>query len=189
MMVAKISIKFIAILVLFMTSVSAFAHEGEHDAQHHEEGNKVDTPEEIKEYIAHHLKDSHDFHLFTDNGTGVSYGFPLPVIVWSSKGLVTFMSSAFHHDDAGKVIVAKNGTSFVKAHSKIYELNDGATSVSFDEEHHATNASKVLDFSITKSVFGILLIVTTVVKNTLHERKTFATKSPSPINTTTSINV
>jgi F-type H+-transporting ATPase subunit a len=68
------------------------------------------------------------------------------------------MSSAFHHDDAGKVVVEKNGTQFVKLHSKIYELNDGATSVSFDEEHHATNASKVLDFSITKSVFGVLLV-------------------------------
>lgn len=68
------------------------------------------------------------------------------------------MSSAFHHDDDGKVIVEKNGTRFVKLHSKIYELNEGATEVAFDEEHHATNASKVLDFSITKSVFGVLLV-------------------------------
>ena len=126
-----------------------------------EEGGQVDTKDEVSEYILHHIKDSHDFHLFSytnDAGERKHVGFPLPVIVWSSEGLVTFMSSAFHHDDAGKAVVEKNGTQFVKLHSKIYELNDGATSVSFDEEHHATNASKVLDFSITKSVFGVLLV-------------------------------
>lgn len=126
-----------------------------------EEGGQVDTKDEVSEYILHHIKDSHDFHLFSytnDSGERKHIGFPLPVIVWSSEGLVTFMSSAFHHDDAGKVVVEKNGTQFVKLHSKIYELNNGATAVSFDEEHHATNASKVLDFSITKSVFGVLLV-------------------------------
>ncbi|HAI40680.1 MAG TPA: ATP synthase F0 subunit A, partial [Maribacter sp.] len=51
-----------------------------------------------------------------------------------------------------------NGSKFVKLHSKIYELEAGALSVNFDEEHHATNAHKVLDFSITKSVVGILLV-------------------------------
>ena len=33
-----------------------------------------------------------------------------------------------------------------------------ASKVAFDETHHATNAHKVLDFSITKSAFGILVI-------------------------------
>ena len=67
------------------------------------------------------------------------------------------MSSAFHHDDAGHVIVEKNDSRFVKIHSKIYELEEGATTVNFDDHHHPTNAHKVLDFSITKSVVGILL--------------------------------
>ncbi|QLG45207.1 F0F1 ATP synthase subunit A [Costertonia aggregata] len=126
-----------------------------------QEEGPVNGKEEVDAYIKHHIKDSHDFHLFSytdDTGERRHVGFPLPVIVWSSKGLVTFMSSAFHHDDDGEVIVEKGGTRFVKLHSKIYELNEGASSVSFDEEHHATNASKVLDFSITKSVVGILLV-------------------------------
>ena len=84
--------------------------------------------------------------------------FSLPVIVWSSNGLATFMSSAFHHDDDGEVVVERNGSSFVKLHSKIYELEAGASQVEFDETNHATNAHKVLDFSITKSVMGILLV-------------------------------
>ncbi|MDF4220140.1 F0F1 ATP synthase subunit A [Maribacter sp. M208] len=121
----------------------------------------VSGKEQVDAYILHHLKDSHDFHLFSytsDSGERKHVGFPLPVILWSSNGLVTFMSSEFHHDDNGQVIVEKNGSKFVKLHSKIYELEAGASSVSFDEEHHATNAHKVLDFSITKSVVGVLLV-------------------------------
>ena len=121
----------------------------------------VSTKEQVDEYILHHLKDSHDFHLFSysnDAGERKHIGFPLPVILWSNNGLATFMSSEFHHDDNGQVVVERNGSKFVKLHSKIYELNDGATAISFDEEHHATNASKVWDFSITKSVFGVLVV-------------------------------
>ncbi|MEP2237259.1 MAG: F0F1 ATP synthase subunit A [Maribacter sp.] len=121
----------------------------------------VSSKEQVDEYILHHLKDSHDFHLFSytsDSGERKHVGFPLPVILWSSNGLATFMSSEFHHDDNGHVIVEKNASKFVKLHSKIYELDAGASTVSFDEEHHATNAHKVLDFSITKSVVGVLLV-------------------------------
>ncbi|MDF4201518.1 F0F1 ATP synthase subunit A [Maribacter sp. SA7] len=121
----------------------------------------VSSKEQVDEYILHHLKDSHDFHLFSytsDSGERKHVGFPLPVILWSNNGLATFMSSEFHHDDNGHVIVEKNGSKFVKLHSKIYELDAGASTVSFDEEHHATNAHKVLDFSITKSVVGVLLV-------------------------------
>ena len=157
MVVLKKSIKFIAVLVLMMTSFSVFANNPQHENEAHSEGNKVDSPEEITEYIQHHLKDSHDFHLYTNNETGKHYGFPLPVIVWTSEGLRTFMSSAFHHDDNGHVIVEKDGVSLTKLHSKIYELEEGAEEIQFDEHHHPTNAHKVLDFSITKSVFGMLL--------------------------------
>lgn len=135
-------------------------------AQHHEEkggedGGEINTNQEVKDYILHHIKDSHDFTLWSytnDAGERKHIGFPLPVILWSSKGLVTFMSSEFHHNDDGHVVVEKNGQKFAKIHSKIYELETGASSVSFDDTHHATNAHKLLDFSITKSVFGILLV-------------------------------
>ncbi|QDO93127.1 F0F1 ATP synthase subunit A [Formosa sediminum] len=160
MMVAKKSIKFIVVLVLLMTTVSTFAKEGKQEGQHHEKGNKVDTPEKIKEYIAHHLKDSHDFHFFSytnDAGERKDISMPLPVILWTSEGLVTFMSSEFHHDDSGQVIVEKKGVKLTKIHSKIYELEAGADAVVFDDHHHAENAHKVLDLSITKSVFGMLI--------------------------------
>jgi len=126
-----------------------------------QEEGPVTGKEEVDAYIKHHIKDSHDFHLFSytnDEGARKHVGFPLPVIVWGENGLTTFMSSAFHHDDDGKVIVEKNNSKFVKLHSKIYELEAGASSVNFDEEHYATNAHKVLDLSITKSVVGVFLV-------------------------------
>ena len=156
MMIAKRSIKLIiALFCVLITSVSLAETNQSHQEDHN--GNTIDTPSEIKEYIQHHLKDSHDFHLFTNNKTGKHWSMPLPVIVWTSNGLKTFMSSEFHHDDNGEVVVEKGDTRLVKIHSKIYELDNGATTVAFDDAHHPTNAHKVLDFSITKSVFGMLL--------------------------------
>ena len=121
----------------------------------------VSSEAEISEYILHHIKDAHDFHLFSYNdseGHRKHFGFPLPVIVYSSKGLRTFMSSEFHHDDSGHHVVESKGVSLVKYHEKIYELEEGAHGVEFDEQHHPTNAHAVLDLSITKSVFGFLLV-------------------------------
>jgi F-type H+-transporting ATPase subunit a len=161
MKIAKKSIKFltIAVIALFSATIFAGGTDKKHDNQN--DGGRVNTKEEVEAYILHHIKDSHDFALYSytnDAGERKHLGFPLPVILWSSDGLVTFMSSEFHHNDDGHVIVEKNGTKFAKVHSKIYELDKGSSSISFDADHHPTNAHKALDFSITKSVVGILLI-------------------------------
>ncbi len=155
------SIKILALIVGALFSVNSYALETAEKQNNQNDGGQVDTKEEVEAYILHHLKDSHDFHLFSytnDAGERKHIGMPLPVILWSSDGLVTFMSSEFHHNDDGHVIVEKNGLKFTKIHSKIYELEAGATAVTFDADHHATNAHKVLDLSITKSVVGVLLI-------------------------------
>jgi len=106
---------------------------------------------DTKELIFHHITDSHSFHIAGD------LSMPLPVILWTDNGLVTFMSSEFHHDVEGKTIVEKNGLKFINLHEKIYQLDAGATTVAFDAEHHATNASKPMNFSITKNVFSMFL--------------------------------
>lgn len=158
MKIVSNSIKILSVLFFLNAAVSFAATKDEPNSQ---DGGKVNTQEEVTDYILHHIKDAHDFHLFSytsDAGVRKHIGFPLPVIVWTSNGLVTFMSSEFHHDDDGKVIVEKGGVKLTKLHSKIYELEAGASTINFDEEHHPTNASKVLDFSITKSVFGVLVI-------------------------------
>lgn len=154
--------------ITFFSFATVFAQDAldvEPSAAHEEvmdnDGGKINTGDEINEYIKHHLKDAHDFHLFSytsEAGERKHVGFPLPVIVWSSEGLKVFMSSEFHHDDTGEVKVDAGGVNLVKLHSKIYELNDGADSVVFDDEHHPVNAAQLLDFSITKSVFGTLII-------------------------------
>ncbi len=157
MAIATKSIKFLVLFTIVFTSFTAFAGG---DSPSSDKDGEINTPKGIKEYIKHHLKDSHDFSLFSysnDAGERKHVGFPLPVIVWTSNGLKTFMSSEFHHNDDGHVLVEKGDTKLTKIHGKIYELDAGAATVSFDAEHHATNAHKVLDFSITKSVFGILL--------------------------------
>ncbi|ALM08418.1 ATP synthase F0 subunit A [Sediminicola sp. YIK13] len=145
----------IALLFIFLTTFNGYS-----TSEPAQEG-EVNGEEEVSEYILHHIKDAHDFHLFSytnSEGARKHVGFPLPVIVWSSNGLVTFMSSEFHHDDNGEVLVERNGLKFAKVHSKIYELPASAEAAEFDEEHHIENGAKVLDLSITKSVVGILLV-------------------------------
>lgn len=149
MMIAKKSIKIFTVLVFTLLSYVA-------GAEHHEKaesGGQIDTPEEIKAYIKHHLQDSHDFVLYTDGATGHHVGFPLPVIIWD-EGLHTFMSSAFHH---GEEVVESNGKHYAIHHGKIYRT-DGEGTINMDEHHHATNV-RPLDFSITKSAFGMFLVM------------------------------
>jgi F-type H+-transporting ATPase subunit a len=163
MKVAQKTIKFLLIAVIALFFTTSFASESDKKHDNQNDGGRINTKEEVEAYILHHIKDSHDFSLFSytsDEGERKHIGFPLPVILWSSEGLVTFMSSEFHHNDDGHVIVEKKRLKFAKIHSKIYELDKGAATLSFDETHHATNAHKILDFSITKSVVGILLIGT-----------------------------
>lgn len=118
------------------------------------EGSKADKPFDTKELIFHHITDSHSFHVAGD------LALPLPVILWTDGGLVSFMSSEFHHDVEGKTIVERNGLKFVNIHEKIYQLDQGASAVTFDDQHHATNAARPMDFSITKNVFSMFLSLT-----------------------------
>jgi F-type H+-transporting ATPase subunit a len=115
------------------------------------EGSESDDPFDTKELIFHHITDSHSFHI------AGHLAMPLPVILWTDNGLVTFMSSEFHHDLDGKTVVEKNGLKFVNLHDKIYQLDPGASAVTFDAAQHATNASRPKDFSITKNVFSMFL--------------------------------
>jgi len=159
MKVAQQTFKFFVIISMLFASTFAMADTPINKGG--DDGGQVDTKKEVEDYILHHIQDSHDFSLFSytsDSGERKHVGFPLPVIVWGSNGLTTFMSSEFHHNDDGSVIVEKNESKFVKVHSKILELDAGASTVTYDAEHHATNAHKVWDFSITKSVVGVLVI-------------------------------
>ncbi|TVZ56341.1 ATP synthase F0 subcomplex A subunit [Lutibacter sp. Hel_I_33_5] len=144
------TIKNVLFSVLFLAySLNGFAS----DKDQEPETKNFDA----KSMILHHVKDAHEFHLLDWKGKPVSLS--LPIILWTDNGLTTFMSSEFHHDDEGHTIVETNGGKFVKFHEKIYQLNEGATTVAFDADHHPTNAKIPLDFSITRNVFMMWISV------------------------------
>ena len=130
---------------LLSGTISGADHES---AEEHEKESGFDP--------VHHVMDAHSIHLYGEGHDAIS--IPLPVILWTENGLVTFMSSAFHHDDKGIEKVERNGMTFVKSHEKIYQLNSGEHALHLNHETHAPeNAIKPLDFSITKVVVGVFL--------------------------------
>ena len=143
------------------------------------EGSDPEEPFNTEELIFHHITDSHSFHVAGD------FSVPLPVLLWTDNGFVSFMSSEFHHDVEGKTIVSKKGMNFVNLHEKIYQLNPGETAVVFNKKHELTTAKKPTDISITKNVFSmflsviiLLLLFTTAARS---YRKSGANNMPSGI--------
>ena len=141
-------------LLFSVLILSQFSFAKEKEEQHGEEGHGKDLKTEIKEYIQHHLQDSHDFSLFsytTDAGEHKYVGFPLPVILWD-EGLIVFSSSKLHH---GETLAEVDGNYYKLYHSKIYRTDADGT-INYDEDHHPTNI-KPIDFSITKNVVMIII--------------------------------
>lgn len=159
-MFKKISILFLLITTNLFVANAGNTSVSEDTTQNQEAGDYDPVP-----VIMHHISDAHEWHFWDtkdENGVEHAASIPLPIILYTEKGIVSFMSSAFHHDDEGKVVVERNGERFVKVHGKIYyasqEADHGAyvTHAEEEGEHVVTNA-KPLDFSITKNVAGIFL--------------------------------
>ena len=128
----------------------AVAHEGKQEGAHAE---PKDVKTEIKEFINHHLLDSHSFNFNANKETGEHYGFSLPIILWDN-GLQVFSSAEFHHGPVADV-AEHNGNFYKLHHEKIYKTDAKGT---LTEAHgHPTNV-RPLDLSITKSVIGILFV-------------------------------
>lgn len=153
-------IREVVLSLLLLTSISLLAqehatHEIKNDELNHENSHEVKSNEDFNpsEMINHHIGDAHEFHIADWKGHSIS--LPLPIILWTNNGLVTFMSSEFHHDQDGKKIVEKNGLQFVRLHENIFyadKIHDGHAEV-FDF------SSRPYDFSITKNVFSMLMSV------------------------------
>ncbi len=93
--------------------------------------------------ITEHISDSYGWHMWGEGHHAVS--IPLPVILYSDKGLDIFMSSAFHHGQED--VVAKNTYRLEENHIKVIEngvVNEEAT-------------AKLTDLSITKNVMSLLV--------------------------------
>jgi F-type H+-transporting ATPase subunit a len=129
------------------------------DTLHSAEAVHADAGEEEKfnpgEMIMHHISDAHQIHFI-----GQLY-MPLPVIVWNHGHLDVFMSSAFWNgfDEHGelqfKPYTASSGVTYENHHESIVIATEGG----HGHDAHSASHEKPMDFSITKSVFGMLFII------------------------------
>jgi F-type H+-transporting ATPase subunit a len=134
------------------------SHEHEAVVNDHADGHEAD--EFIAgEYIIHHIADAHDIHLFGD------VHIPLPVLLYiEGEGVQVFMSNAFDgHGHGDKHFTNKESVDFT-LHAEDSELTNGEAIVAggISAEKAGVQLS-VFDFSITKSVFGMLMILTLMV--------------------------
>ncbi|MGB2278696.1 MAG: F0F1 ATP synthase subunit A [Flavobacteriales bacterium] len=140
--------------------------------------DQKDTPEEVKGFIKHHLKDAHYFELF--HGAKM----PLPIIVWDN-GIQFFLSSDFKKVKVKEVTapdstitfvplsesdtVAKESTDYLYEskssnysifHGKIVAAKHGdmLLKLNSDGKKKLVSHSSLIDFSITKNVLMTLLI-------------------------------
>jgi F-type H+-transporting ATPase subunit a len=155
MVISNKPLRFIIAALVVCLPLISFANSGQDAIKVKKEvaseahSESTDVKSKIKEFINHHLLDSHDFTLSSNEETGEHFGFSLPIILWDG-GLQVFSSSKFNH---GEAVAESNGNYYVLRHEKIYKTNSKGD---LNEEHgHPTNETP-LDFSITKSVVGIL---------------------------------
>ncbi len=116
-------------------------------AQHTSDVNGHDTHEQkfnAGELIMGHIGDAYDWHLWGEGHNSTS--IPLPVIIYSDKGLDIFLSSKFHHgQDAYE---GKYTYRLVGGKVAVVDANGN-----IDEEANA----KLWDISITKNAFAIFM--------------------------------
>jgi len=135
------------LIFVFIVLLNLFSFAEQQNSKYNGNTNpQKDIKTEIKDFINHHLQDTHDFHLTK----GLS--FPLPVILWDSEFQV-FSSSKFHH---GEVVAEHNENYYKLYHGKIYKTDREGT-ITYDENNYVIN-KKPLDFSITKNVCFILIV-------------------------------
>ena len=144
---------FLAVLTLL--PAKTFAYEPVEEQNNHDEvvadtlKNSTETAEEGKFNAGHmimeHIGDSHQWHLWGDHGHAVH--IPLPVILWTDKGLEIFSSSRVeHHEDV-----------YIGTHYK-YMLHDEHIEIVDDFGNVNEEATaKIKDFSITKNALTILV--------------------------------
>lgn len=174
---------FIAFLASF--SVNAIAQEAHGEEAHateatateHKEGAEAAAGEagehnakfDAGKMITEHISDSHEWHLWGDHHNPTS--IPLPVILYTDKGLDVFMSSAFHHGEE----VVHGKYDYKIEHDHIHAVNaEGAV----DEAATAN----IYDLSITKNVatlfFSVTLLIVVFVSVASKYKKN-PTKAPS----------
>jgi F-type H+-transporting ATPase subunit a len=136
------------------TAAAPPSHEGE------TAGSESEEPFNAGKMIIDHIVDSYEWHIMTIGHTHVSV--PLPVILIYNGKVDIFMSSKFHHGHASHLGYKIEDQGSRKG--KIVRVKEGTMET--DE-----NAGRIIDLSITKTVFAIwvscvliILIFTSVAR-------------------------
>jgi F-type H+-transporting ATPase subunit a len=148
---------FSLLFILFILSpIKIFGYEPPEEAVVQDPASMVDTTKaksDVKkeegfkagEMIMEHIGDSHQWHLWGDHGDGAH--IPLPVILWTDKGLEVFSSSHVeHHEDIyqGKYYKYMLKDEHIEIVDDYGNVNEDAT-------------AKLKDFSITKNAATIII--------------------------------
>ena len=142
---------FFGLLVVIATT-TARAEDG-HDHGHDQEAFNPSN------FIIHHIADAHEIHLWGD------VHIPLPIIVYTAEhGLDVFMSSAFEGHGDVRVAERPSGVMYELSHGHIVVAGDHAghdhgSHEDHDHADHDHHGPVVYDMSITKSIFGMLLML------------------------------
>lgn len=172
-MIATKPLKIVLLAIAMLFSFVQISYSQEHEVEHSSE-NQSEKEFNASDLINHHIADSHEFHLF-DWG-GKSYSMPLPIILYTENGLVTFLSSEFHHDNTGEVVVEKKGQKLVRIHDNIFyadKIHDGhAEALDY--------SIRPLNFSITKLVFSMLMSVIILTLIFLSVAKSYKNNPSAP---------
>jgi len=134
---------FLFFLLISGTTISSFGQEAEEKTEVAGHGESHEEAFDASTFIMEHLADSHEWHLWTvkdAEGHDKHIAIPLPVILYSKEnGLAIFMSGKLAH-----------GNSY-----KGYKLEEGVI-IHEAEEGSSSGKTIPLDFSMTKTVVGLL---------------------------------
>ena len=159
---------FINALFMCFATIAMAQHDG-HDNTHDDS-----EPFIAGDFIMHHIADANEIHFFgKENHPLGNYSIPLPIIIYvEGLGFDVFMSTAFHaeHDVEGghgahaikKATGPNTGTVYLKdSENGIYAESYPVINPETAEEE--VQQASIWDISITKSVFGMLMVLTLMI--------------------------
>lgn len=136
---------------------------GHGDSHHHDDEHGHEEKFVAGDFIMHHIADANEIHFFGD------VSVPLPMIIYvEGKGLDVFMSSSFHSEHGGH-----------GGHGP-YHATGPSTGVEYTKDENGISAKdhgeevSIWDISITKSVFGMLMILTLMILMLRSAAKSYA---------------
>ena len=177
----KTAVALISAVFLSLTTINVSAQQqAEADSisaakvEHGQEGEKKES---ISETILHHIADSHEWHFWGHDEHKVSV--PLPVILWTNNGLVSFLYNKHDKDEHAKTVFEENGQKLVNFHGKFFYASEQPNAhgeyIELDKTNEIVNA-KPLDISITKNVTSLLISVVILLVVFISVAKAYKTR-------------